>query len=100
MILVNSSLAKAPEKRDDCKIVEIAANDVAAELGSGKAANMVMLGAYVQLEKPVSLESIKASMREVLPERRHGFIPLNIAALGEGRGRWWLPSKRDKSRTG
>ncbi len=84
VILVNSSLAKAPEERDDCKIVEIPANDVAAELGSSKAANMVMLGAYVQLEKPVSLESIKASMREVLPERHHDLIPLNISALEKG----------------
>ena len=84
VILVNSSLAKPPRSATTCKIVEIAANDIAAELGSGKAANMVMLGAYVQLEKPVSLESIKASMREVLPERHHAFIPLNISALEKG----------------
>ncbi len=84
VILVNSSLAKSPDYRDDCKIVELPANDIAAELGSPLVANMVMLGAYVQLVKPVELDAIKASMEEVLPERNHKFIPLNIAALDKG----------------
>jgi 2-oxoglutarate ferredoxin oxidoreductase subunit gamma len=84
LILVNTSLAKPPDYRDDCHIVEIAANDVAEELGSSKAVNMVMLGAYVQLVKPVSLESVKNCMTEVLPKRNHEFIPLNAAALEKG----------------
>jgi 2-oxoglutarate ferredoxin oxidoreductase subunit gamma len=84
VILVNSSLAKAPEDRADCKIVEIAANDIAAELGAPMAVNMVMLGAFVQLLKPVKLESIKASMTEVVPERHHSLIPLNVKALESG----------------
>ncbi len=84
VILVNTSLAKAPEDRGDCKIVEIAANDVADQLGNSKAANMVMLGAYVQLVRPVKMESVKASMEEVLPPRHHSFIPLNNAALDRG----------------
>jgi hypothetical protein len=32
----------------------------------------------------VKMESVKASMREVLPERHHSFIPLNNAALDRG----------------
>ncbi|OFX16732.1 MAG: 2-oxoacid:ferredoxin oxidoreductase subunit gamma [Armatimonadetes bacterium RBG_16_58_9] len=84
VILVNSSLAKPPDYRDDCKIVEVAANEIAAEVGSSLVANMVMLGAYVQLVKPVRLDSIKASMPEVLPERNHKFIPLNNVALDRG----------------
>jgi|YNPNPStandDraft_1061719.scaffolds.fasta_scaffold00279_20 2-oxoglutarate ferredoxin oxidoreductase subunit gamma len=84
VILVNSSLASPPDYRDDCKIAEIPANDVANELGSSKVANMVMLGAYVQLLKPVNMASIKSVMKEVLPERHHKFIPLNNAALDAG----------------
>jgi len=84
VILVNSSLAKAPDDRTDCKIVEIPANDTAADLGAPMAANMVMLGAYVELVKPVRLDSIKASMQDVLPERHHSLIPLNIKALETG----------------
>ena len=84
VILVNTSLAEPPDYRDDCTIVAIPANDLAAEVGSAKAANMVMLGAYVELLKPVTLHSVKASMEEVLPERNRQFIPINNAALDRG----------------
>lgn len=84
LILVNISLAQAPDYRDDCHIVEIKASDIAEELGNSKAANMVMLGAYVQLVKPVLLQSIKDCMSEVLPKRNHKFIPLNVEALDKG----------------
>lgn len=84
LIVVNSSLAKSPTSRPDCKVFEVPANDIATQLGNAIAANMVMLGAYVQLARPVSLESVKASMSEVLPPRLHEFIPLNNAALDQG----------------
>jgi 2-oxoglutarate ferredoxin oxidoreductase subunit gamma len=84
IILVNTSLARPPDYRGDCKIVEIPATDVASQLGNSKAANMVMLGAYVALVRPVKMESIKASMEEVLPPRHHSFMPLNNAALDRG----------------
>lgn len=84
VILVNSCLAEPPDYRSDCKIISLPANDIATALGSSKAANMVMLGAYVHLLKPVKLDSIKAAMTEVLPERNHRFIPINNAALDKG----------------
>ncbi len=84
VIIVNTSLAQPPSYRDDCKIVEVPASDIAADLGNSRAANMVMLGAYVQLVKPVKMESIEAAMPEVLPKRHHCFIPLNKAALAQG----------------
>lgn len=84
VIFVNTSLAQLPDNREDCKIVAIPATDIATELGNVKAANMVILGAYVALLKPVSLDSIKASMEEVLPEHNHRFIPANNEALDRG----------------
>ncbi|NLN76845.1 MAG: 2-oxoacid:ferredoxin oxidoreductase subunit gamma [Armatimonadetes bacterium] len=84
VIFVNTSLAQPPKYRDDCKIVEIPANDIATELSNPKTANMVMLGGYVELMKPVKLESLKASLKEVLPEHNHRFIPINNTALDKG----------------
>lgn len=84
LILFNSSLAEKPVHRNDCKVVGIAANEIASELGNAIAANMVMLGAYVELARPVKMESIKASMTEVLPKRLHNYIELNNAALDKG----------------
>ncbi len=83
-IIVNSSLAQRPADREDCEIIEVPANDIATELGNAKAANMVMLGAYVQKLKPVSLGSLKDSMTSVIPEHNHRFIPVNNAALDKG----------------
>jgi len=83
VILLNSSLAQSPEC-SDCRVVAIPANDLATELGNAKAANMIMLGAYVELLKPVDLQSVKESMEEVLPEHNRRFIPVNNAALDKG----------------
>lgn len=83
-IIVNTSLAQAPDYRADCEIIEVAATDVATELGNSKAANMVMLGAYVRRLQPVSLDSVKASMTAVISEHNHRFIPVNNAALDKG----------------
>lgn len=83
-IFVNSSLAQPPDYRDDCRIVAVPANELAAQAGSAKAANMVMLGAFIEMLKPVKMESIKASMEEVLPEHNWRFIPVNNAALDRG----------------
>ncbi len=84
MIFVNTSLAEPPAYRGDCKIIEIPATDIATELGNSKTANMVMLGGYVGMLKPVKLESLNASLEEVLPAHNHRFIPVNIAALSKG----------------
>lgn len=84
VIIVNSSLAEPPAYRQDCRIVCVPANDIATELGNAKAANMVMLGAYIQVAHQVALDSVKASMEEVLPEHNRRFIPVNNAALDKG----------------
>lgn len=84
VILVNSSLAKPPKDRDDCKIVNVPANDIAVELGNMRIANMVMLGAFIELTKPVKLESVCRALVEVLPTHRHDLLPLNERALQRG----------------
>jgi len=84
VILVNSSLAAPPKDRDDCRIVCIPANDIADELGNLRIANMVMLGAFVELVKPVKLESVRRALPDVLPPRRHDLLPLNERALERG----------------
>ena len=83
-IIVNTSLAQRPDYREDCEIIEVPATDIATELGNAKAANMVMLGAYVQQLKPVKIDSLKASMTAVISEHNHRFIPTNNAALDRG----------------
>lgn len=83
--LLNTSLASLPEPgRDDMRLLPLPLNDMAVEIGDVRLANMVALGAYVRACSPVSLESVKEGLREILPERNHRFIPLNIQALERG----------------
>ncbi|MGE5577609.1 MAG: 2-oxoacid:acceptor oxidoreductase family protein [Syntrophothermus sp.] len=84
ILLYNSSLITEAPKRSDITIVGIPANELAAELGNSKIANVITLGALLQLTGAVSLESARASLRKVLPAHRQELIPINEAALDKG----------------
>ncbi len=84
VIVVNTSLAALPTDREDCEIVAVPANDIAAELGNLKIANMVMLGAFIGLLSPVKIESVIEALSEVIPRHRHSLLPLNEQALRRG----------------
>lgn len=83
-LIVNSSLVDLSSVRGDCEVIEIPAITVAEEIGNIRAANMIILGAYAGASGAVSLESLLASLPEVLPPHRHKFIPLNEQALRKG----------------
>jgi len=83
-ILVNSSLIEQKVARDDVEAYYIPANEIAVELGNGKAANMVMLGAYLALVEPVAFDSIIEAFKKVFGEKKAHLIPLNEAALKRG----------------
>jgi len=87
VLFVNTSFV-AEEKivRTDLDAVPIAANELAAQQGNARMANMVMLGAFVERTRVVDLQTIKDSLAQVLPERSHGLIPLNIEAIELGAG--------------
>lgn len=84
LILVNSSLVSAKVARQDVKVLEIDANLHAEKLGNSKVANIVILGAYLEMTKVVTIDSVVESLKKVLPERRHKLIPLNRQALEMG----------------
>ncbi len=84
ILIVNSSLVSKKAERTDIKVYEIAGNEVAEKLGNSKVANIVLLGAYIELTKVVTIDSIIESLKKVLPERRHNLIPLNRQALEAG----------------
>ena len=83
-LVINSSLIEESTVRTDCDALAVAASSVAEEIGNSRAANMVILGAYVAKTGAVSLDSVIASLPEVLPSRHHKFIPMNERALRKG----------------
>lgn len=84
ILIVNSSLVESKSKRDDIKVIEVPASQIATDMGEARIANSVILGAFLELTKAVSPDSVIESLKKVLPERRHNLIPLNRDALDKG----------------
>lgn len=84
VLIVNSSLIDSKSKRDDITIIEVDATKLANELGEARVANSIILGAFLEISKAVSPDSVIESLKKVLPERRHNLIPINKAALEKG----------------
>lgn len=84
LLLVNSSLIKDHPQRRDIRVYRIPANELAARAGLDRAANMVMLGAYLELTGILSPDSVMQALEKVLSKHRHHTLPANRRAMLEG----------------
>lgn len=84
LLIMNTSLIKNPPKRSDIEIIKIKATEIAKELGSGQAANMVMLGALIGRTRIINPQTISNALKEITPGHRKNIIPLNENALKKG----------------
>jgi len=83
LLVVNSSLIPVTAGRDDIDELLVPCNELAMELGTGKAANMVVLGAFVGRTGVVTLESLDRLVEKQFANKPK-FIPLNKQALRVG----------------
>jgi len=83
VIVVNTSLINRLPRRTDVHVVSVAANEVAIECGSAKAANMVALGAYLGASGVAEPEQIKAIIAETFGSKP-ALVTVNQAALSRG----------------
>ncbi len=83
MIIINSSLIDIDSGRDDVTEVRIPANAEAQTIGADKAANMVILGAYVALTGVCKLETVTKWMTHEF-EGKQKVIDVNKQALERG----------------
>ena len=84
LLVVNSTLVRTRSERDDIVTVYVPANELAAELGNVKMANVVLLGAMLGRREILPIESIKRTLDEHIPERRKHIIEPNKRALDRG----------------
>jgi 2-oxoglutarate ferredoxin oxidoreductase subunit gamma len=84
LAVLNTSLGIVPIQRADLTVIPVPADDIAAEAGSERAMNMVMLGAYLGVKRPELVAVAIAALAEVLPERHHRHMPMNAEALRRG----------------
>lgn len=83
IVFVNSSLIGFDAKRTDVDELRVPVVEIAKDLGSVKAANIVALAAFVARSKIVSLETLKACVKEEFGKKPK-LIPLNMAAVDAG----------------
>ncbi len=85
-LVVNSSLvAESIGVPDRVRALRIPCNQMALDLGDGRLASMVAIGAYVELSRAVPWERLEEALSEVLPERARDLIPINLRAIEAGR---------------
>lgn len=83
-LFINSSLINKKSKRSDLEVYYVPANGIALELGNSKVANMVMLGAYLEVTKAVSIDSVISAFESVFGAKKKKFFPINIKAIELG----------------
>ena len=81
VIFINSSIVPETSSRTDVKVIEIPANEKAAEVGNSRAANFVMLGAILTETGCCQKESVVHQIEKMFSGRKAKFLPSNIAAL-------------------
>lgn len=84
LLVVNSSLIEEKPQRGDLTVLEVPANDIAIELGVDKAANMVMLGAYIGASALFEVEESVKALGKVFAPSKAQFLPKNEEALKRG----------------
>jgi len=81
LMLLNKSIIHQDAARDDITIYEIPANDIAAELGNPRVANMVMLGAFVRTSNVVSSDTMEKIIHDLFDVKKAELVDLNLKAF-------------------
>jgi len=84
MLMYNSSLIERQEFRDDIRLVEIPASEIAEELGNPRVANLVMAGAYSKFSKLITYEDLVAALPGLMPGSKKEMLEINQAAFKKG----------------
>ena len=84
LIFLNDSLIEREVKRNDVNVIRIPADNIADKLGNSRAANMVVLGAYVKKSGIVKMDTIFKALEKALAGRNKKLLELNKEALKQG----------------
>jgi 2-oxoglutarate ferredoxin oxidoreductase subunit gamma len=83
VMVYNTGLINRHAKRDDIIAVPVAANQIAIEAGSARAANMVALGAYIGASGVFDLALVKSGLTDLFANRQK-LVALNLVCLDKG----------------
>jgi len=83
-LFLNSDLIDIDPERKDIEVFRIPANTMAKELGSERAANMIMLGAFAARTKITSIDSLVNGLTEAIKTKDAGQMEINRRGLEMG----------------
>lgn len=83
LLIVNSSLINATTQRKDITQLLVPANEIALKAGSPKAANVVVLGAFIGATGLVDFEIVKATVTEKMGYKKD-LLDINMKAFQQG----------------
>ena len=84
ILIIDSSLFYVEPTRKDIRFIPMEASKIASELGNMAFATISMLGCMSEATGCFTKESFESALYEILPERRHKFIPGNMEAFAKG----------------
>jgi len=83
-LIVNTSLVDRPSVRNDLTIFELPVNQIADEMGSSGAANMILLGACLQKTSVVEVEQALRHFEVIFKGKKQAVIQKNKEAFQVG----------------
>ncbi len=85
ILVYNSDMVEYDGARSDITPVGLPASTIAAELGSDRITNIVILGAVVEAGKIVDEETCIRTIKDKLGTRKPEFLPMNLQAFEKGK---------------
>lgn len=83
-IFINTSLIPIDSGRTDVDELKVAAVDIAGQVGTAKAANIVALAAFVARTKVVDLQTLIECVKAEFAKKSQKVIDLNLKAIDAG----------------
>ena len=80
-LFINSTLIDQKASRDDINVYYVDAGGIALQLGNARTANVVMLGAVVEVSKVVPVEMIYKIMEKTFSGRKAALLDINKQAF-------------------
>ena len=84
-LIYNASMCAARPSRSDIRYWPVPAGEIAHALGSDKVANMVLLGALLDVCPVVTDAAVEAGLKEKLGKAKQSLLALNMEAIQRGK---------------
>jgi len=84
LLCANSSIVDTSVARRDIEVLNIPTSELAEKIGAIKAANMIMLGAFIRASNIISFDFVIEHLSEILGEGKSKLIKMNKEALEFG----------------